>query len=210
MSPRPSVEEQRREDVLEATWELIIEVGHANVRISDIAERTGTSTATVHYYFKTKRDVLEATFRYAVEESRRRSEAALDGVDDPWERLVALIDAQLPQGQGRRAWSLWLQLWSEALVDGSLRTLNQEAYRRWADLMESVVRDGQHCRRFRGVDPRDFVIRLLTMMDGLAIQLLMESGELDVEGSHRLLLRFAQDQLGVPQSAQSAVGGGVA
>ncbi len=209
MSPRPSVEAKRREDVLEATWELIIEVGQANVRIADIAGRTGTSTATVHYYFKTKSEVLKATFRYAVEESRRRSEAALDGVEDPWERLMALIDAQLPQGQGRRTWSLWLQLWCDALVDPSLRTLNQEAYRRWADLMESIVRDGQHSGRFRDFDPRDFVIRLLTMMDGLAIQMLMDSDELDVEGSRRLLLGFAQDQLDAPAWARPVIGGGV-
>lgn len=210
MSPRPSVEAQRREDVLEVTWELIIEVGPANVRIADIAARTGTSTATVHYYFKTKSEVLEETFRYAVEESRRRSEAALEGVQDPWDRLVALIDAQLPQGQGRRAWALWLQLWSEALVDASLRTLNQEAYQRWADLMESIVCDGQHSGRFREIPAGDFVIRLLTMMDGLAIQMLMDADEIDVEQSRRLLLGFVQDQLGVPESARPVVGGGVA
>ena len=192
------------------TWELIIEVGPASVRIADIAARTGTSTATVHYYFKTKSEVLEETFRYAVEESRRRSEAALEGVQDPWDRLVALIDAQLPQGHGRRAWALWLQLWSEALVDASLRTLNQEAYQRWADLMESIVRDGQHSGRFREIPAGDFVIRLLTMMDGLAIQMLMDADEIDVERSRRLLLGFVQDQLGAPESARPVVGGGVA
>ena len=94
---------------------------------------------------------------------------------------MALIDEQVPQGQRRRAWALWLQLWSEALVDASLRTLNQEAYQRWADLMESIVCDGQHSGRFREIQAGDFVIRLLTMMDGLAIQMLMDADEIDVE-----------------------------
>ena len=84
MSPRPSVEAERREDVLRATWELITEIGYRRVRIADIAARTGTSTGIIHYYFETKEDVLDAAFRYAVEDAHRRSEEALVGIDDPW------------------------------------------------------------------------------------------------------------------------------
>ena len=48
MSPRPSVEAQRREEVLEATCEIIAEVGFRNVRVSDVAKRAGISTSVVH------------------------------------------------------------------------------------------------------------------------------------------------------------------
>ncbi|MDQ4027821.1 MAG: TetR family transcriptional regulator, partial [Actinomycetota bacterium] len=57
MSPRPSVEEQRRKEILEAACAAIAERGFAAVRISDIAARAGTSTGTVHYYFASKDDV---------------------------------------------------------------------------------------------------------------------------------------------------------
>ena len=103
MSPRPSVELRRREDVLRATWELIAEVGHGRVRMVDIARRVGTSTATIHYYFKTKDDVLAETFRFAVADARRRSEAALVGIDDPWDRLTAVLEATSRARRWRRS-----------------------------------------------------------------------------------------------------------
>lgn len=195
MSPRPSVEAQRREDVLTATWELITEVGYGRVRIADIAERVGTSTGTIHYYFKTKEDVLEETFRFMAEEARRRSDEALAGVEDPWHRLVALIDAHLPRGAVRKEWVIWLQLWNEALVSKSLRSLNKASYSGWIDLMEGIVRDGQERGAFRPIDAHDFVMRLLTMMDGLVIQYIMGSSEVDLERLRGLLLGFASDQL---------------
>ena len=195
MSPRPSVEEQRREEVLEATWDLIIEVGYGRVRVADIAERMGMSTGTIHYYFDTKEDVLDAAFRFAVEDSRHRSEDALAGIGDPWERLVALIEAHLPRGDARREWVIWLQLWSEASVRPRLRALNEDDYGRWIDLVEGIVRDGQERGVFRTIPARDFVVGLLTMMDGLVIQCLMGSHEVDLDRLRDLLVGFARERL---------------
>jgi AcrR family transcriptional regulator len=195
MSPRPSVEEKRREEVLQATWELIAEVGYGRVRVSDIAERVGISTGTIHYYFETKEDVLDSAFRFAVADSRRRSEDAIAGLTDPWERVVAVVDAHLPEGLGRSEWMIWLQLWNEASVRPPLRLLNADSYGQWLDLVEGIVKDGQARGVFEPVVPRDFVLRLLTMMDGLAIQVLMGSEEADVDRVRELLVGFARDQL---------------
>lgn len=195
MSPRPSVEAERREGALNATWELITEVGYGRVRVSDIAERVGASTGTIHYYFPTKEDLLDAAFRFAVEDAHRRSEHALAGLDDPWERFTALLDAHLPRGAVKKEWLIWLQLWNEAAVRPSLRALNETYYGRWLDLVEDIVRDGQRRKVFRATNARDFVVRFLTMMDGLVIQLTMDSTEVDLERLHELLLGFAREEL---------------
>ena len=73
MSPRPSVEAQRREGVLVATCAVISEVGFRHVRIADVAEHIGTSTGIIHYYFRTKGELLEAAFRFVIESARARS-----------------------------------------------------------------------------------------------------------------------------------------
>ena len=198
MSPRPSVEAERREDVLNATWELITEVGYRRVRIADIAARTGTSTGIIHYYFETKEDVLDAAFRFAVDDAHRRSEEALAGIDDPWKRLNALLDAHFPVGEGKKEWLIWLQLWNEAAVRPRLRALNEVYYGRWIDLVEGIVRDGQQRGVFRSVEPRAFAVRLLTMMDGLVIQLTMGSSEVGIDRFRDLLIGFAREQLESP------------
>jgi AcrR family transcriptional regulator len=195
MGARAVRESTLRDEVLEATWELIAEVGLSRVRIADIAERVGTSTGTIHYHFATKEDVLDAAFRYAVADSRRRSEEALTGLEDPWDRLVALLDAHMPDRERRREWVIWLQLWNEAAVGTRLRQLNDEHYGRWLDLVEGIVRDGQASGAFRDIDSRAFVVRLLTMMDGLVIQVTVGSSEVDLKLLRELLLGFAREQL---------------
>ena len=62
--PRESAE-QRREQMLRAALEVIVERGYADTRIADVAERTGTSPALVIYYFKTRDQLLTEAIRYS-------------------------------------------------------------------------------------------------------------------------------------------------
>src|SRR5271170_7041950 len=57
--------EQRREQMLRAALEVIVERGYAETRIADVAERAGTSPALVIYYFKTRDQLLTEALRYS-------------------------------------------------------------------------------------------------------------------------------------------------
>ena len=46
---RDAAGEQRREQMLRAALDVIVERGYADTRIADVAERTGTSPALVIY-----------------------------------------------------------------------------------------------------------------------------------------------------------------
>src|SRR5438552_17633596 len=73
--------DQRREQMLRAALEVIVERGYPDTRIADVAQRAGTSPALVIYYFKTKDQLLTEAIRlsedtwYATRTSRV---AALD------------------------------------------------------------------------------------------------------------------------------------
>ena len=58
------VEDARKLEILQATWQLIAERGYHEVRVADIAKAVGTSTGTVHYHFPGKQDVLVEALRY--------------------------------------------------------------------------------------------------------------------------------------------------
>src|SRR3974377_2516565 len=66
-SKRPGSEREieRREQMLRAALEVIVERGSADTRIADVAERTGTSPALVIYYFKTRDQLLTEALRYS-------------------------------------------------------------------------------------------------------------------------------------------------
>lgn len=170
MSPRPSVEAERREEVLSATCEIIGEVGFRHVRIADIADRIGTSTGIIHYYFRTKEELLQEAFRFMVDNARERSITALDGVSDPVDRLYAVIDVNLPTPADSRDWPIWIHLWAESLRDPDIRKLNETSYARWLSLVQTIVEEGQEVGAFADLDAREFSGQLLAMIDGLVIQ----------------------------------------
>ena len=59
MSPRPKVDHLRRPQIVAAAAEVLYERGIFDTRVGDIAERAGTSSPTILYYFESKDRLLE-------------------------------------------------------------------------------------------------------------------------------------------------------
>ena len=92
MSPRPKIEHLRKPQIIAAAAEVLYERGLFDTRIGDVAERAGTSSPTILYYFESKDRLLEEAvdqtdrdFYARVTEGQARQESAAD-------KLVHLIE----------------------------------------------------------------------------------------------------------------------
>src|SRR5262245_58524684 len=93
---QPRSHEQRRREtqksVLDATVDLLVERGYANLTLADVAAEAGVSRGAQMNYFRTKRDLVKAAARHAmIEAVRSASElAARTGrAEDPLETFIA-------------------------------------------------------------------------------------------------------------------------
>lgn len=90
---RPSVRDQRRDEILDAAVEVILEFGIAGATRARIAERAGVRPPAIHHFVGTQDEVLRAT----IERIGRRltTELVVDAltVGDPLDRALATIDA---------------------------------------------------------------------------------------------------------------------
>lgn len=180
-----SSEDQRRQEILAAAVAVVVERGFAAARVADVAALAGTSTGTVHYYFPTKADLLDAALRYASDRAHERHRAALDALDDPHQQLLALIELQTPEGAVADEWSIWLEFWNEARRRPEWRDRNRDIYARWVGWIAEIVRAGVARGQVRpDVDDEEFARRFAGLLDGLAIQCL-----LDPTPEHRWQLR---------------------
>jgi AcrR family transcriptional regulator len=195
------LEERRRTAILDAAGALIAERGYHAVRIADIARLVGTSTGAVHYYFPGKNDVLTAALRHTLERAFERQSAELVRIDNAHQRLLKLIDMQLPTvGRVRDEWSVWLQFWAEAAIHPELRPVHNEFYDRWRDAIARTVRRGQRQGVFRGDLDIDWVTRRLTALtDGAAIQVLTGAAGMTVTVMRELLVEFVERELVAPR-----------
>jgi AcrR family transcriptional regulator len=169
MSPRPSTAHLRRPAILTAAAEVISERGVHNTRISDVAERAGTSAPGVLYWFPTKDELLAEALQFADERFYAGLTEELEGLGSAGERLGRMVELWPADGDGETV--LWMELWVRALRDPRLAATRERLDRRWRDALAHIVREGQASGEFGDADADDVALLLGAVMDGFAIQL---------------------------------------
>src|ERR1700736_6343942 len=92
MSPRPRVDHLRKPQIVAAAAEVLYERGLFDTRIGDIAERAGTSSPTILYYFESKDRLLEEAVEYADRSFYARLAEGQNRIENAGDRLVHLIE----------------------------------------------------------------------------------------------------------------------
>jgi AcrR family transcriptional regulator len=185
-----------RAAILEAASRLVAERGYHAVRVADIARACGTSTGTVHYYFSAKEDVLNEALAFYVDRAFARQSVELRSIDDARDRLLRLLEMQLPVAEPvREEWSAWLQYWAEAMLRPELRPNHSAVYARWQETIVGIIERGQRQGRFRPVDPSAAARHLAALTDGAAIQSLLGVDGMDAGGMRALLVDFVDEHL---------------
>src|SRR5690606_42158043 len=93
---RPSVEAERREQILRAACEVVSDKGYKALRVTDVAKRAKISTGSVNYYFETKRDLVHAAFERTFARSLERRMSILVRHSNAPARLRASVDSSRP------------------------------------------------------------------------------------------------------------------
>lgn len=193
--PRPRLDQAQQDALLDAAVRVIARRGAQGTRLADVAREVGRSTGTLQHYFGSRDELLAAAFRrlndIAVAEARRVASA----VDDPWERLLALIDVILGGGEDWRAeWHVWLEFWAACARDEELRERTADVYGTWRALLTAAIDDGDFARN---APTAEIVTALLAAIDGTALHGLLGIGDLDRAGARRAVRRLAASYLGV-------------
>ncbi|MGI8716092.1 MAG: TetR/AcrR family transcriptional regulator [Solirubrobacteraceae bacterium] len=179
MSPRPKVDHLRRPQIIAAAAEVLYERGLFDTRIGDIAERAGTSSPTILYYFASKDRLLEQAVEFSDRAFYERLTDAQDRLESSAERLVDLIEQTSLGPGGLNDYTLWMEIWVRARRDETVRRNYVELDRRQRTLIADVVREGQRAGDFdAAADPEDFALVLSGLLDGLGVQVTL--GQPDV------------------------------
>jgi len=205
--------DQRREQMLRAALEVIVERGYPDTRIQDVAERAGTSPALVIYYFKTKDQLLTEAMRFSEDtwyEDGMRRIVAIGTAAGRLEELVALCcqpEADDPDAPSA-SWLLWVDLWAQAARNTEVASVRQKFDERWRDTIASLVTQGQEAGEFGPVDAADFAVTMSSLLDGFAIQIALEDPTVDPGRAFELSMRFAASQLGFTWVPRHPAGNG--
>ena len=205
--------EQRREQMLRAALDVIVERGYADTRIADVAERTGTSPALVIYYFKTRDQLLTEALRYSEDRWYAAGQLRLEAIGTAAGRLAELIamtclpDTDPGTTTGKPTeWLLWLDLWALSPRNPGVAAVRRKFDERWRQTIETTVLTGQEAGEFSAtVDAREFAVTLSAMLDGMAVQIALEDPDVPPARAYDLAMRYASGQLGFTWKSGSQI-----
>ncbi len=195
----PGTADQRREQILRAALDVMVERGFTETRIADVADRIEISPALVIYYFKTKDQLLTEAIRYSEDNwyaDGQRRLATIQTAAGRLEEIVAMTCLPEADPEPFGWWLLWLDLWAQAARHPEVASVREKADERWRELIKSQVLAGQEAGQFRGVDPVSFATLLSSLLDGFAIQVALDDPVVRPAAAFEMSMRFIADQLG--------------
>jgi AcrR family transcriptional regulator len=198
---KPNVEE-RRNEILEATIQVVIERGFGAIRVSDVADRLGISTGLVHYHFDSKDQLLAEALRYAADADLARLHLELDKGGTAVAKLDRVFCLYQPV-EAEPGWMLWIDGWGEAMRSPVLRKISQDLDLAWQQALEALIVEGVEAGELVCADAHATAWRLAALLDGLGLQVTVHDGLLSRDDLLDWVRTAACSELGLPQGAFS-------
>jgi len=144
--------EWRLGQILSAATRLMFQQGFQKMLITDLAKEAGVSVGTIYQYVDTKEDILLLVVNDIIESYRKEVPAAMEGIEDPVERLAAGFRAYcLVVDTHRTAALLTYQETKSMSRDGRERLMRLEVETN--SYFSDCIQDGMKLGKFVPVEP---------------------------------------------------------
>jgi AcrR family transcriptional regulator len=196
VSPRPSLTETRRNEILAATSATIADRGLCETRIADIADHIGASPALILYYFPSKAALVTEALVYQDQVFHDAVKGELDNAGTAIGKLGILVEASCPKptrgNDEPDGWVLWPAAWEMSRHDPTLAAARARLDESWRNQIAAIVEEGIAAGEFDDVDSADFAIQLAALLDGLAIEVMLRDPTVDAARMRKLAIGFVE------------------
>jgi AcrR family transcriptional regulator len=192
--------DRRRDAIVDAALAVARRKGLAPTTVRDVAHEMGTSSGLIHHYFESMDHVLAAAFERIAGEDLAETEALLARAGDPRAVVAEFLSSYAPVGDDW-AFQLWLDAWAEAARRPVLREASSRLNLGWAALLERAIRAGVADGTFTCADPTGAAWRILSLVDGLALQVVAHQTTIDRSDMLAWAASATERELGLPVGA---------
>ncbi|GAB3283455.1 TetR/AcrR family transcriptional regulator [Parasphingorhabdus pacifica] len=191
--------DERREQLAEAAWRVILRDGVSGISVRTVAAEAGQSAGSLRHIFSNQADLLVFALRLVLDRVRTRA-AALPTLPTAVENVEAIAAELIPLDRERRAeMGVYLALFTAANADADLRGPRDEAHRELRAACRTLIdRLDNGADLTPDADRELETARLHAVIDGLAAHLLYEPEDADPDWAHRVLVRHIRS-LSVPE-----------
>lgn len=185
--PKRVDKHEKRKGIGAAAVRVFRQLGYHYTRMADVAAAAGVGKGTLYEYFQNKADILRFAFDEYFGSFRAGAAAAMDEVDTPAGKLLALMRFALVHAD---EWEDHCAVYVDYLgTDRSTKTETpislEHIYGEMLVLLRELVLQGQSAREIREyLDPDATAELLLSIFDGIVLHRVLDKPRCDTKSVH--------------------------
>lgn len=186
-----------RESILVAAAKCLSERGFDRSRLRDVSKYAGVSIGLIQHYFETRDQLLHEAFSWSCNELLARWRLRAESwPDDPWRRIVFLVDELTLGPDLKRHAATWTEFCSSAARHDELRGPVSEVFIGWRRLIVDAI---EQARAMGLAEPemeaRDVADILNAVVDGFEMATAVDAGLVTAERFRALVIAVASSLL---------------
>ena len=186
--PRKSIAPKRREQIIAALFNCLADKGHESVTVKDIAKRAGLHYGVIHYYFASKDNIVSALADSIVTKYDNLLAARIGSVESASEKLEVALDFLVDEFIfNRRLNRVFYNLVQMAFERKAVRKALRKQLRAYRRRIAEVVEEGIEIGEFEDRDAGDSARLMVALMEGMALQWMIEPGSLKRDEVRKLV-----------------------
>lgn len=160
--------EFRKQQIIEATFDCIDQLGLSQTTLASIAKKAGVSQGILVFHFQSKEALLEKALQNLSHEYGECWQLALARApNDPASQLKALVNATFaPVICNRKKISVWYAFWGESRSRPKYHQLCGHQDKQFSDTLISICRQLEHSQQAR-LPALTAALSIEGMIDGL-------------------------------------------
>ncbi|MEU9734776.1 TetR/AcrR family transcriptional regulator [Streptomyces sp. NPDC048002] len=173
--PEPTSFSEPEIRLIRGTYSALARHGTQQLSLRGIARELEVSPALLVYHFGNHENLLTATLRWAMDQTRRRLHERVDGIDDPGKKFTAFLDGIFVSAdENREHMLIYLDLVQYAIRNPEFDRTTRLWRTYMTDAYLDVIHTGVQAGVFQIRDARESAQKARAIVEGLCLQWLQD------------------------------------
>lgn len=181
---KPEVLEARRLQIIDAAYRCFARKGFHQATMRDIYEEAQLSPGAIYHYFRSKDEIIKASFEHDFARSLDIFQTALQQSESlvALEELFEFFFGGLVQAAAIGANRVNVQSWGEALLNPDILVTILRVFSNYRTTLTQLIRQAQEAGKINPeIDPESAARVMLSLYMGLEVQMAWEPDAIDTK-----------------------------
>ncbi len=180
MAEGDKLEQQRRQEILDAAEVVFSQRGLANARMDDIVSQSGLSKGTLYWYYGSKNEIIHSLLDRIFTSELEQAEALLVAEGTAAERIEIFLRLIVQEVQRiEHLMPLAYEFFSLATRSDEARARLQSYYQRYIELLADLVEQGIDDGEFQSIDPKAAALAVGALFEGVTLYWFLDPERVD-------------------------------